>query len=148
MVTETDLFESGAHSSLLEFCLWRWTKGETYKRNVDTRDELFFGILDATASIQNVKMNSVNNKLQLTVSNLSVLNSQTLSICRFRQFYLGIQSELDTCSCEVFSHNDRYHLPKYWTFLLYHPLRTTWCTIKKTTLWISSDPHGKYRLLH
>jgi hypothetical protein len=27
-------------------------KGEIYKRNVDTRDELLAGILDATASIQ------------------------------------------------------------------------------------------------
>ena len=52
MVTEIELFESGARSSLLEFCLWRWMKGETYKRNVDTRDELLAGILDATASIE------------------------------------------------------------------------------------------------
>jgi hypothetical protein len=27
-------------------------KGEIYKRNVDTRDELLAGILDATASIE------------------------------------------------------------------------------------------------
>jgi len=52
MVTQTDLFESGAHFSLLQFCLCRRMKGETYKRNVDTRDELLAGILDATASIQ------------------------------------------------------------------------------------------------
>ena len=51
MATETDLFESGAHSSLLEFCLWRWMKAKTYKRNVGTRDELLAGILDATASM-------------------------------------------------------------------------------------------------
>jgi len=50
MATETDLFESCAHCSSLEFCLWRWMKGETYKRNVGTRDELLAGILDATAS--------------------------------------------------------------------------------------------------
>jgi hypothetical protein len=52
MVNEIELFEAGAHSSLLEFCLWKWMKGEIYKRNVDTRDELLAGILDATASIQ------------------------------------------------------------------------------------------------
>ena len=52
MVTETELFEYGAHCSLLEFCLWRWKKGEIYERTVDTRDELFAGTLDATASIQ------------------------------------------------------------------------------------------------
>jgi hypothetical protein len=46
------LFESGARSSLLEFCLWKWMKGETYKRNVDARDELLAGILDYAASIQ------------------------------------------------------------------------------------------------
>ena len=46
------MFESGAHSSVLEFCLWRRMKGEIYKTNVDTRDELFSGILDATASIE------------------------------------------------------------------------------------------------
>jgi uncharacterized protein YodC (DUF2158 family) len=52
MVTETELFESGARSSLLEFCLCRWMKGETYKRSVDTRDELLAGILDYAASIE------------------------------------------------------------------------------------------------
>jgi len=51
MATETDLFECGAHSSLLEFCLWTWMKGETYKRNVDTRNELLVDILDSAASI-------------------------------------------------------------------------------------------------
>jgi hypothetical protein len=52
MVTEIELFEPGGNSSLLEFCLWRWMKGEIYKRIVDTRDELIAGILDFAASIQ------------------------------------------------------------------------------------------------
>jgi uncharacterized protein YodC (DUF2158 family) len=51
-MVEIELSEYGAHSSLLEFCLCRWMKGEIYKRNADTRDELLAGILDATASIQ------------------------------------------------------------------------------------------------
>ena len=36
MATETELFESGTHCSLLEFCLWGWMRGEIYKRNVST----------------------------------------------------------------------------------------------------------------
>jgi len=52
MLTEIELFESGARPSLLEFCFWRWMKGEIYKRNVDTRDELLAGVLDYGASIE------------------------------------------------------------------------------------------------
>jgi hypothetical protein len=52
MVTEIQLFESDANCSLLEFCLWKWMKGEIYKRNVDTRGELLAGILDATVSMR------------------------------------------------------------------------------------------------
>jgi hypothetical protein len=38
--------------SLLQFCLWGWMKSEVYTRNVDTRDELLFRILVATARIK------------------------------------------------------------------------------------------------
>jgi hypothetical protein len=37
--------------TLLHFCLWGWKKIEVYKRDVDTRDELFAHILDAAARI-------------------------------------------------------------------------------------------------
>ena len=45
-------------------------------------------------------------------------------MCRFKQLHLDSQSELDTWSYELlFSHNYRhYHLPKYWPFLLNHPV--------------------------
>jgi hypothetical protein len=34
--------------------------------------------------------------------------------------------KLDTCSLELFSHNDRYyHLTKYWPFVLHHPVYTS-----------------------
>jgi hypothetical protein len=45
---------------------------------------------------------------------------------RFKQLYLGKSSELDTRSYNLLSHNNRYyHLPKYWPFLLNHPVYKT-----------------------
>jgi len=40
MVAEIDLFKF-AYPTFLRFCMWVWLKSEVYKRNVDTRDELF-----------------------------------------------------------------------------------------------------------
>jgi hypothetical protein len=55
VVTEIELFESGARCSFLtplDFCLWGWIKSEVYKRNVDTRDALLSRISDAAACIR------------------------------------------------------------------------------------------------
>jgi hypothetical protein len=46
MVTEIELF-----GSPIDFCWWRWLKGEVYKRKFDTRGELLGRILDAAARI-------------------------------------------------------------------------------------------------
>ena len=51
MVAETFLFES-TELTPLDFCLWGWLKGEVYKRNVDTREELIARILDAAVLIK------------------------------------------------------------------------------------------------
>jgi len=46
-------YRDGSHDLIqLDFCLWVWIKGEVYKRNVDTRDELVARILDAAACIK------------------------------------------------------------------------------------------------
>jgi hypothetical protein len=51
MVTEIEVFESGAHYSL-HFCLCVCTKSEVYKRKVDKPDELLACILDAAARMK------------------------------------------------------------------------------------------------
>jgi hypothetical protein len=51
MVTEIKLFES-ADLTPLHFCLWGWTKGNIYKRKVDTRYELLGRTLDAAVRIK------------------------------------------------------------------------------------------------
>jgi hypothetical protein len=51
MVTETGLFES-ADLTPLHFCLWGWTKGNIYKRKVDTRDDLLGRTLNAADLIK------------------------------------------------------------------------------------------------
>ena len=51
MVTEIELFES-PYLTALDVCLWGWMKGEVYRRQVDTRDDLVARILDAVASIK------------------------------------------------------------------------------------------------
>jgi hypothetical protein len=51
MVTEIELFES-PDLAPLDFCLRRLMKGEVYKRNMDTRDEMVARILDAAARIK------------------------------------------------------------------------------------------------
>jgi len=48
MVNEIELFESPKRIPL-DFGLWGWMKSESYKRMVDTRDELLARILDAAA---------------------------------------------------------------------------------------------------
>ena len=40
---------------LLDSCLWGWMKSKVYKRKVDTRDELVACILDAVASVKEIK---------------------------------------------------------------------------------------------
>ena len=48
----------------------------------------------------------------------------------FKQLYLGTYSELDTCSLEIFSHNDRKcHFPPFWLFFLNHPVYLCFCLI-------------------
>jgi len=43
-------YRDGSHDLIqLDFCLWVWVKGEVYKRNVDTRDEMLARILDDAA---------------------------------------------------------------------------------------------------
>jgi hypothetical protein len=51
MVTEIELFEF-LDLTPLDFSLWGCMKGEVYKRQVDTRDELLARILDAAADIR------------------------------------------------------------------------------------------------
>jgi len=41
------LFEVRAY--ILDFCLWGWMKGEVYKENVNTRDELVARIMNSAA---------------------------------------------------------------------------------------------------
>ena len=48
-VSKSELFESPEQNPL---DLWIWMNREIYKRNVDTRDELLAGILDAVARIK------------------------------------------------------------------------------------------------
>jgi hypothetical protein len=50
MLTEEGLLESIDLTPLI-FFLWIWMKTEVYKINVDTRDELPAGIMDAAAHI-------------------------------------------------------------------------------------------------
>ena len=51
MDIEIELFES-PDLTLLDFCLWCWTKSEGYKRKVGTLDESLARILDAAARIK------------------------------------------------------------------------------------------------
>jgi len=70
MVTETELFESGAYCSLY-FCLWGWMKSELCKRKVDIRDELLAPILDATARIKKRE-----NQHRRTIHHLHTLDAE------------------------------------------------------------------------
>ena len=60
-VTEIQLFQYSDQTPL-HFCQWFWLISEVCKRNVDTREELLFRILDATASTKNVKADSNNTR--------------------------------------------------------------------------------------
>jgi hypothetical protein len=76
--------------------------------------------------------------------------SQTKMWCiyvwRFKQLCLGHNSELNTCSYKLFSHNDRYcQLPKYWTFLLNHPVSGRFGVLQRQ-VWIL-DYINNYELL-
>jgi hypothetical protein len=51
MVTETELLECGAYTSL-HFCFWVWMKGELYKSKQNTRDELLADSLDAAVRLK------------------------------------------------------------------------------------------------
>jgi len=51
MVTEIELFEA-PDPTPLDFCLLCWMKSESYKRNVDTRDEIPDCILGVGARLK------------------------------------------------------------------------------------------------
>jgi len=55
MVTDMELFDS-PHLIPLDFYLWGLTKGEVYKRKLNTWDKLLASILGAAATRKDVKI--------------------------------------------------------------------------------------------
>jgi hypothetical protein len=63
---EIQLFEVGAYRS--DFCLWGWMKGEVYKEEVNTRDELVARIMHSAALIQQERQDDLRRATR-TVAN-------------------------------------------------------------------------------
>jgi hypothetical protein len=62
--------------TLLDLCLWIWTKSEVYKRNVDTREELLARISDAAARIRKLgdQLRRTTRDLRTRVSKCTEVN--------------------------------------------------------------------------
>jgi len=73
--------------SLLDLCLGGWMKNEVYKRKVDTRDELFVRLLDATAGIKKRE-----DQLRRTARSIRMRDMQ--SALRFTAGFSNINLEL------------------------------------------------------